>query len=764
MNHAKDEPLPSDGSLVPVNASMPALDPYRSLAGYQGTNGEPGGNFRADLFEYLRIVSKHKWMILATIGVFMVLGAARTLMQTPLYTATVRLQIDRDAAKVVESGDVTPAQSADADFLRTQYELLRSRSMAERVASIARMGEEPDFLNSREFSAVGAVTKFFSAPPPPQSITDKSRLEKAAARLIAGNLEVRPVPGSRLVDISYTDPKPERAQRIANAYGDAFAASNVDKRFQANAYAKTFLEDQIAQLKEKLETSEKALLAFAEQEQIVVLSEKSTTVEANLAAANAAMSQVISERIKNEQLWKQVEASSAIDLPQLLTNGMIDGLRSKRNALVSEYQEKLETFKPSYPDMVQISNKIKEIDRQLASEVKTVKSSYKAAYQSSVQQVTDMTARVASLKSEALDLQNRMIKYDFLKREAETNRSLYNGLLQRFKQVDVASGVGANNIFVIDKAVTPSSPSSPVMSRALLLSFALGLGLGLLGAFGLEQFDDRVRSAEEVERISGLPTLGIIPKVEAAKMATEITDPRSALSESYRSLCTALQFSTETGLPKTLVITSSGPSEGKSYTAISISRHFAAMGMKVLLVDADLRKPSLHTKLGYENSIGLSNYLTGACSPPEAFQETDNPNLAFMASGPLPPNAADLLSGKRLFTLLSVGLEVFDLIVIDGPPVLGLADAQLLSNAASATVFTVAAGQARAGLVRGALKRLQLARSPVIGQVITKFDARLAGYGYGYGYGYGNGYGQYQYSYGNEAGAEQAKPQLTKSA
>jgi capsular exopolysaccharide synthesis family protein len=304
-------------------------------------------------------------------------------------------------------------------------------------------------------------------------------------------------------------------------------------------------------------------------------------------------------------------------------------------------------------------------------------------------------------------------------------------------------------VFIVDKAEVPGGPSSPNLSRALLLSFALGLGAGLAAAYLLEQFDDTIRSAEEIERITGLATLGIIPKIAGAgAIEAELADPRSALAESYRSLCTALQFTTESGLPKSLVITSSGPSEGKSITSLAVARHFATMGLKVLLVDADLRNPSLHEKLGCDNGIGVSNYLTGACTPPEAFQVTEIPNLAFMASGPLPPNAADLLGNPRLLSLLSVGLEVFDLIVIDGPPVMGLADAALLSNAAAATVFVVGAGQARHSQVRSALKRLQFGCAALIGTVLTKFDAKAAGYGYGYGYGYGEGYG---YGRGGEA-------------
>ncbi len=750
------------GRLVPTGATVPAKrDPYAPLGGYGGAAEQEGG-LRQTLFEYWRILSKRKWLIAGIAIAFLALGALRTLMQTPLYTATVRLQIDSTVVKPLEKGDVTEMGGAGVEFLRTQYELLQSRSMAERVASSLKLSDDADFLKPRDFSLLGALKALFrSAAAPSSPVADKTAHEAAAAGVLLGNRSVRPVPGSRLVDVSYSDPVPSRAQRITSAFADAFIASTIDKRFEANSYAKVFLEDQIKQLKVRLEESEKVLLDFGQKEQIVATTEKSSIAENNLAAANTTLGNLASERIKNEQLWKQVESADAINLPQLLTNSVIDGLRGKRNALVTEYQEKLETFKPSYPAMVQIDNKVKEIDRQLATEVETIKASLKAAYESSLNQETETKARIETLRAAVLDLQKRSIQYNILKRETDTNRELYNGLLQRFKEVDIAGGVGANNVFIVDRAELPGAPSSPLITRALLLSLMLGLGLGLAAAYVLEHLDDTVHSAEEVERISGLATLGVIPKIKAGiSVEAEFADPRSAVSEAYRSLCTALQFSTDRGLPKSLLVTSAGPSEGKSFTALAVARHFATMGLKVLIVDADLRKPTLHSKLDLENGTGLSNYLTGACTPPEAFQRSTVANLAFMASGPLPPNAADLLAGPRLHSLLSVGLEVFDLIVIDGPPVMGLADAALLSNAAAATVFVVGAGQARTGLVRGALRRLQLGRAPLIGTVLTKYDAKTAGYGYGYGYGYGGD----GYTYGGQvADKDGSRPQLANS-
>ncbi len=713
----------------------------------------PGGRYPAEmaapadlgetLKEYLRILIRRRWLVLSLAGAILVLGLVSTLLKTPMYTSTVRLQIDRNVAKIVDTGNVTPAEGADSEFLRTQYELLQSRSLAERVVSSANIIAEEDFFKPRDFSIVGLVRGLFSRSQPSDPANVQAKIDGAVGILLA-NRSVRPVPNARLVDISYSDPVPGRAQRIASAYADAFVASNLDKRFEANAYAKTFLEDQLKQLKFKTEESEKALLEFGEKEKILELNDKSSMVENNLAAANAALGGLISERIKNEQLWKQAEEVKGFELPQLLSNGVVDGLRSKRNELVTEYQDKLETFKPQYPAMVQIQNRISEIDRQLATEVKTIRGALKAAYESSLNQENELKTRIDELKGEALDLQKRSIRYNGIKREVETNRGLYNGLLQRFKEVDVAAGVGANNVFIVDKPQVPDSPSSPNLTRALVISLLLGLGVGVGAAVLLEKLDDSIRSVEELERVVSLSTLGVIPKSVSAE--AELLDPRSGLSEAYRSLCTSLQFATDHGLPRTMSITSGGPGEGKSLTSVAIAIHFARMGLKVALVDADMRNPSVHKKLHLDNSVGLSNYLSGGCTPPEAFQSTDIANLAVMAAGPIPPNAADLLAGPKFLSLVTSSLEVFDLVMVDGPPVLGLADALLLSSCAEATIFVVGADKARKASVTGALKRLEFSKTPIIGSVLTKFDSKHAGYGYGYGYGYGS----YTYDYGSK--------------
>ncbi len=750
MNDKPKEPPeenpPIAGRLVPVAKGVPALrDPYRQIALGDSGMDEAPGDFGIDLREYLRIANKHKRLIIGVVAAFLVLGLLRTLMQTPLYSSSVRLQIEKSGTKVVQAGEVMQSESGSRDFLRTQYEVLKSRAVAGRAVSALKLGDDADFLKPRGFSILSLLRVMLQSGSPQQDEADKSSLAKSAVNIVLDNRLVKPVSGSRLVDIVYTDPAPARAQRVAMAMADAYISSNIDKRFEANAYAKVFLEDQSKQLQLRLEKSERVLMDFAQREEIVAVTDKSSIAVNNLASANVTLGELVSDRIKSEQLWKQIESTKEISLPQLLSNEVIIKLRGARNELTTSYQEKLEILKPNYPEMIQIKNKIDEIDRQLAVEVETIRASHKAEYESAKAQEDEMKKRIEALRTEVLDLQNRKLQYNILKREVDTNRSLYTGLLQRYKEVDIAGGVGTNNVFVIDRAELPGSPSSPRLLRALLLTFVLGLGAGGAAAFVLEHLDNTVTTVEEFEQISGLVSLGVVPNVsEVESIEEELAEPRSALSESYRSLSTALSFTTEGGLPKSLVITSAGPSEGKSITALAIAKHFATLGLKVLLIDADLRNPSMHKKIGADQGVGLSNYLTGTCTPPEAFQETSIKNLAFMASGPLPPNPANLLASSRLLSLITIGLEVFDLIVLDAPPVMGLADAQLLSSATAATLFVVAAGQAQKGLVRGALNRLEMAHTPVIGAVLTKFDAKAAGYGYGYGY----GYGAHNYTYG----------------
>src|ERR1700722_16363049 len=322
MNYNRPNP-PEDSNAnarreVPAAQYVPATrDPYNSPVGYY--NGPPvgeGSDFRIDLLEYLRILNKRLWLNLSVLGATLVIAVLMTLMETPLYTSAVRLQIDRQVSKIVEGGNITPFEGQDNEFMKTQYELLQGRTMAERVASALKLGDDSDFFRPRGFSIIGFLKGLLGFRPPAVQAdrSNRANLEAAAAGVVLGNRLVLPIPGSRLVDIVYSDPNPARAQKVAAAFADAFIASNLDKRFQANAYAKTFLEDQLGQLKLRLEKSEKALLEFGQKEQIVQTNDKTSIPEDNLASANTALGNLISERMKNEELWKQLESANAINL------------------------------------------------------------------------------------------------------------------------------------------------------------------------------------------------------------------------------------------------------------------------------------------------------------------------------------------------------------------------------------------------------------------------------------------------------------------
>lgn len=738
---------------LPTPLEQKGLPVPRESYGY-GAAAYPGADFGEE--SELAVVLRHliavalKWraLILGTAGAFLTIGLAYSFLATPLYSATVRIQIDREAGKIIDNGTTSPVEQGGIEFQKTQYELLKSRGLSERVVTALALDQDGRFVaNSGGF--VGGLIGLFASPPTENNSAQDNIRARAIAQ-VQRDVDIRPVTASRLVDIIYTDLSPLRAASIVNAYADAYVASTVDKRFEASSYAKMFLEDQIKQLKLRLEESEKGMIAFSERENMVQTNDKVSIAESNLAAANAALGQLISNRIRDEETWKQVESATAINLSQLLTNNVIDGLRTQRNELKRDYEEKLETFKPGYPAMMEISKKIAEIDRQLATEVTTIRNALKATYESSLNQEAQMRQQIEELRAEVIDLQKKSVQYGILRREVETNRNLYNDLLQRYKEVDVASGVATNNVFIVDRALPPERPSHPRVLLILAGSMMFGLMAGFGSAYLIELLDDRIRTPNDAEQAAGLPILGIIPKAQFPNgLLPELANPRSAVAEAYRSLATSLQFSTETGLPRSIIFTSAQATEGKSSTALAVARHFAVTGKKVLIIDADLRRPSLHTKLGHDNAVGLTNCLTGMATLHDVVQSTDIPNLWFMASGPLPPNAADILGGTQVFSLISVALEIYDLVIFDSPPMLGLADAQLLSAAASATIFVIGAGDARRGMVRGALRRLQLARALTIGLVLTKFDSRASGYGYGYGYGgygYGYGYGHHDYS------------------
>ena len=716
----------------------------------------PGGNGPDDdeisLLEYGQVIYRRRWLVLGFAGIVVFIALVATLLMTPLYRATTTLQINRDTIKVVDVQGMTPAESFnDQDFYQTQYELLQSHSLARRVITNLDLPGNPVFQHMMQPSPLGRLLGLLH--PGGADGRSPDALDHKYVKTLLGALSIEPIRNSRLVAIHVDTPDPKFSARIANAYAEAFIQSNLERRMQGSSYAKSYLEDRLQQLKQRLEDSDKELVAFAQKEQIINLN---TTVNAQqsligqqLGELNTALAQAEQDRYKAEGRWQQVQAMRGDALPQVLEDRVVQELRRRYSEDVAKYQDQLRLYKPAYPQMQQLKAQIDELHQQIADQVATIKGSIEGDYLAAKAHEDLLHTRVAALKQQYLNLEQRSIRYNILKREVDTNRQLYDALLQRYKEIAIAGGVGINNVLIVDRAHTPQMKYRPVIRLNLAVALVLGLFGGVLLALLLERLDDTVKSATDIEHTLGLATLGVIPLLREQTPEQALADSRSGFAEAYRSMRTALQFATADGAPRVLLITSTRPGEGKSTTASALAYNFTQLGQRVLLIDADLRNPSQHRVVGLDNSRGLSNVLAGAMTWREVVHAPDAASPAVMACGPLPPNPAELLAGPRLAALLDEACAEYDFVILDAPPVLGLADAPLLGHLAAGTVLVIEAGATRLDHVRDALKRLAVSRTRVVGAVLTKLDSRHAKYGYGYGANY--------YAYGG-ASAETRRP------
>ncbi|HEY1753344.1 MAG TPA: polysaccharide biosynthesis tyrosine autokinase [Caulobacteraceae bacterium] len=705
------------------------------------------------LLEYWRVIYKHKWVIAVVVAAAIAIGLVMTLLTPRVYTAGTTIEIDRESSNVVGTmGDVQTSErvARDQEFFQTQYGLLKSFSLAQRVAQAQGLATDQGFL---KIVFHGRAVKKVN----PDWV----------AGYLSGHLGVLPVRDSRLVRLTFDSPDPGLSARLANAFADNFIARNLERRYDASAYAREFLEQRLAELKAKLEDSERQVVAYATQQQIIQVAEPSqggksggdsptpqSLSATDLGALNSALTSAKANLIQAQERYRAEAGAPGLAAPDVLSDPTVQQLRQDLVKLQVQYNNNLKTYKPDYPDMLQLHGQIEDTQRQLTAAAETIRRSLQTQVTAAQQQVNSLQRQVDGLKNTVLDERNREIQYNILQREVDTTRSLYDGLLQRYKEIGVAAGVTTNNISVVDRARAPGGPSQPQPSRNLAIAGITGLGLGVLLAFLLETMDQAVRKPADVESKLGLPVLGSVPMLEKGVQPMEaLADLRSPFSEAYHSIRSNLAFSTKDGAPRVLSVTSARPEEGKSTTSFALAQGFARAGMRVLLVDLDLRNPSQHKIIGADNRVGASNLLTGAVRLQGAVQPTDWPNLFIMPSGPLPPSPAELLIGPRLIAFTKEAMEHFDIVILDGPPVMGLADAPLIASVAMGCVLTIEAGRTSRAQARAAIKRLRVGNARLFGAILTKFDSRKTSYGYGYAYAYDY---EYSYQYGRKEADEAA--------
>ncbi|WP_082468245.1 MULTISPECIES: GumC family protein [unclassified Sphingomonas] len=694
--------------------------------------------------QYLRIALRWRYVILGVTAACILLGLIVTLLMTPKYTATATIEISREANQVTNFQGVERETSvADQEFYQTQYGLLQSRSLSERVATQLRLVDDRSFYERFGFSSEDPAFQLVNGRYP---ASGRATRQRVAGEILIDHLAIVPTRLSRLVDIRFTSPNPEFSAKIVNTWSDAFIQTNLERKVQATSYGRNLLQRQLAQQKERLDESQRQLVTYASQERIINLPAQSNAdgstaersiVADDLASLNTALSQATAERIAAESRYR--EGSRAGASSEALRNQAINSLRQRRAEYAAEYQKLLTQFEPEYPAAKALKSQIDQLDRSITNEERRVSGSIETDYRGAVERERALQARVEQLKSSYLDLRRRSIQYNIFQQEVDTNRALYEGLLQRFKEIGVAGGVGVNNVAVVDQADVPQHPSSPRLLINLAIALVAGLSIGAALAFALEQMDEAIADPGEVERRLGLPLLGSVPKVENVTPKEALLDRKSELVDAYLAIQTNLAFTTEHGVPRSLSVTSTRPAEGKSTTALALATMLARSGKRVILVDGDMRSPSVHHLGGVNHDHGLSNFLAGQEDiAPLTFDMAD---LGFtaMSAGPIPPNAAELLTGNRLSLLIERLHEHFDHVVIDSPPVMGLADAPLIASRVEGVVYAVESHGIRSTLVKTALARLAAANAHIFGGVLTKFEARKAHYGYGYEYGYGYG-------------------------
>jgi capsular exopolysaccharide synthesis family protein len=701
------------------------------------------------LKQYWAAIQRRKYIIMVIVAAALVAGVVVTLMMPRLYTATAQVEISREQKQVTNVQSVDDQSNAqDMEFYATQYALLKTRPVVERVVRDLQLARNDEF-----FAAHGIdIDKLDQGNP---GVANAARQE-TAVRLLLHNVTIDPIRTSSLVNIRYTSRAPDMSSRIANAWAQAFIAVSMDRQFASTAAARKFLEERLATLREKLEQSEREAVNYAADRGIVALSQERngegkttgtrTLVAADLDALNQALNDAIADRIKAQAAL----AGSGANSPEALTSNTLASLRQQREAAAAQAAQLSVQFADGYPALQSLRQQIASLDTAIARETSRISQSRRELYQQAAQREATLRAQVNGLKGQMTAQERASIQYNIYQRDADTNRQLYDALLQRYKEIGVAGTVGISNIAVVEAAQVPNAPSSPSLLINLLLAALAGVLIAGGATIALEQIDEGIRRADQVQPRLGLPLLGTAPDVEQ-DVREQLMDTKSQLYEAYFSIRSNLAFTTSHGFPRALAVTSTRAAEGKSSTSFALAAILSRLGKRVLLIDGDMRSPTVHEVVGLPNERGLSNYLAGEDDWHALVRPTAQKNFYAMTSGPVPPSAAELLSGDRIDGLIRALLEEFDHVVVDSPPILGLTDAPIISRAVEGCVLVVEAGGAAVRGIRASIERMRMVGGHIFGVVLTKVPKQTEGYGYGYGYGHGFDYGKKESSTSAEA-------------
>src|ERR1051326_738838 len=739
------------GKLIPSNGhanggNHQALENYFSSGSYAAIPQEPG------LLDYWRILAKRKILVLTTFGLILFLSALTTFRATKLYQSVSRVAVYRESAQVLDFKDgMAPIDSDDWDYtvaIETQVRIMESDSLALQVAK--------DLGWDKVYATVASAETALPPAAPPLTPNQEADL----IGMGRGGLQIQSVPNTRMIELRYSSPDPQTAAKVLNTFMEEYIQQSIRAKYESTVQATEWLNKQLADLRLKVEVSQQKLVQYQKQNDILGLDEKQNILPTKLDDLNKALTEATAERIQREATYKLTGNTSAELLAQADPNTLIEQLRAREADLKTQYAQLSTQFGPAYPKVAELANELTQVQSSIQQETKRMTGRLENQYRSSAQREQMLQAALENKKQEANKLNERAIQYSLLKRDLDTNQQLYDNLLQRMKEASVSAALKSSNIRIADMARVPTSPSSPNVPRDLMLGFLGAVVAAIVLGLLVEMLDTTVRTPGQVQVVSALPSLGIVPlgrdmprrllggdsNGERRFELISHSHPRSEIAESYRALRTSILLSSLGAPPRVILVTSALPQEGKTTTSVNCAIVLAQQGGRVLLVDADLRRPSVHESLGISSGAGLSTLLAGQSRAEDVIVRSPQlPSLHVLPAGPPPPQPAELLASDLMKQLLEGWRQQFDHIVLDTPPALSVTDPVALSVMADSVILVIRSGSPRREALRRTRDLLLRVNAKVTGVVVNAVDLRapdLHHYYYS-----GASYGQKYYKY-----------------
>ena len=716
------------------------------------------------LFDRLSVLYKYRW---AAITVFLAVVAwvmVDSYTRLPIYRATSRVLIEDANTDIATPSEISRSVSlVDPEiYMQTQLRIIRGRDLSQRVAKKLDLDKVAEFNGqgpkptqlARGIATVKyyamwpyrLITSSSSAPSVLPPLADDDGSGDLAQRLMS-RVNVVQVRGSQLVDLTYDGPDPVFAARAVNTYADEYVSENLSLKVQTLEKSAEWLSGEVERQGRLVQESEMLLAQYREKQDAGALDSSQNIVVARLNSLNDALTRARTERIQKESQWRQIQAAGkdVESISSVIANPAVQNLRTQLNSLQQDRSRVSERYGEKHPEFIKVTTQLANTERQLENEINKAILNAKNEYEGAVTQERVLQESVNESKSAATNLGRKGVDYSVLQREAESNRTVYNQLLTREKELRVVANSRTNNIRIVDRAQVPTQPITPNHRRDWAYAVALGLALALGMAFGIDYLDDTVKTPEDVTRRLKLKFLGLVPIVSGDRHPLISGPVPHDFGEAYRSIRTALAGQFPGDGARVVAVASSQPLEGKTTTAVNIAMALAVGGARVLLIDADMRRPSVHKALRMTNDRGLSQLLAGQARMREVVQRTHDPNLLAITAGRTPANPSELLASDRMRALLT-GLETgpFDWIIIDTPPVLAVTDAVILAPLVGAVAFVIGAEMTRWRLAERAVETLLSSNPRQVLAVLNKVNFGRNKYYYSryYGHQYKNYYAE----------------------